>query len=502
MALGSAQSVAMQGLSAIPVTIEAATGRGLPTTQLVGKADISVRESVRRLRAAFTHINIPWPRSRITLSLSPADVPKTGAHYDLAIAVAILNAQRISADNTLREAHTAFLGEVGLDGHIVPVTGVLPMVLALRQKGIKRIYVPAANYAEASVVPDIDVAPINHLQDLLQHTPGEQPVPAQTASDNQHGSPAPDFCDIRGQRQAIETALIAAAGGHHLLMLGPPGSGKSMIAARIPSILPRLNFEESLEVTSIHSILGELNPAAPLMTEAPFVAPHPRITAAALLGGGSGFAKPGAISRAHRGVLFLDECTEIKSSTLDLLRTPLQEKEIRLSRSQGTVTYPAHFQLVLAGNSCPCGAPTVAECRCSSSVKERYRQKISGPLLDRIDIRMRLEPPRMGLLSTNSSVDSGTLRDIVATARKRAQKRWGRSVTNAAVDEKTLRKVPLQAQALEPTYPLLRAGMLSARGLQRTIRLAWTIADLNNQQAPGSAEIAEALELRVSLEDL
>lgn len=510
MPLGVAQSVAMRGLHAIPVTVEAAMGRGLPTTQLVGKADIAVRESVQRIRAAFASSELAWPRSRITLSLSPADVPKTGAHYDLAIAVAILGAQSLGNEHRLASATTAFLGEIGLDGRIVPVVGVLPMVLALRKEGIRRVYVPEGNYNEATVVPDVEIIPVRHLRSIVEpsQVPQAHTISStfgeslQTGKDTTRDSEYLDFSDVRGQRKAVEAALIAAAGGHHLLMLGPPGSGKSMIAARIPTILPRLSFEQSLEVTSIHSVLGEIDPSDPLITQPEYVAPHSGITAAALIGGGAGLARPGAISKAHHGVLFLDECTEMKSSVLDLLRTPLQDGEIRLSRSQGTVTYPARFQLVLAGNACPCGAPSVAECQCSTAVKERYRRKISGPLLDRIDIRMRLEPPRMGLLSDSHTASSEQLRDVVIAARDQAEARWGDEVSNAAVDEKTLRSVPLAPRAIEPVYPLLRSGSLSARGLQRTVRLAWTIADVKGLGAPGSDEVTEALRFRMPLYDL
>lgn len=510
MPLGAAQSVAMRGLQAVPVTVEAAMGRGLPTTQLVGKADIAVRESIQRIRAAFSSSKLGWPRARMTLSLSPADVPKTGAHYDLAIAVAVLEAQSLTGDHVVASSDTAFLGELGLDGRIVPITGVLPMVLALRNKGIRRVYVPAANYLEATVVPDVEVVPLRCMRELVEAKPLpdfdiNSAVGGESFTSNAHPlqrSSSLDFSDVRGQRKAVEGALVAAAGGHHILMLGPPGSGKSMIAARIPTILPKLNFEQSLEVTSVHSILGEIDPSEPLITEPAFVAPHPGVTAAALIGGGAGLARPGAISKAHQGVLFLDECTEMKTALLDLLRTPLQDGEIRLSRSQGTVTYPARFQLILAGNACLCGAASVAECQCSSSVRERYRRRLSGPLLDRIDIRMRLEPPRMELLSDTYTPTSEQLRNKVEGARQRAQERWGKPTPNAAVDEKTLSSIPIAPCALQPVYPSLRDGSLSARGLQRTIRLAWTIADLKELDRPGSEEIAEALRFRIRLHDL
>lgn len=526
MSVGVAYSLTMQGLHATVVTVEAHCGGGLPATHIVGRADTAVREAGDRLRSAFSTVGLPWPRQRLTLSLSPADIPKTGAHFDLAIALAILSAQAHLPDLVSSAQALAVLGEVGLDGRVLPVHGVLPMAAAAFDAGIRTLVVPRANSAEAHLVTGLQIIPADHLTTLLDslHKGISQPHKKATtehdgvphaaevrecqretqgilAASGNRASPG-DFSDIRGQRPAVEAALIAAVGGHHLLMLGPPGAGKSMIAQRIPTILPPLAYAQALEVTALHSLRGKIDPTQPLITRPPFEAPHAGITSAALLGGGSGYALPGVISLAHRGVLFLDECTEIPAGVLDMLRTPLQEGEVRLSRSKGTVTYPSRCQLVLAGNSCPCGAPSPQECRCSSATRARYRARLSGPLLDRVDLRVRIGPVGLAALTEGRGVSSSELREHVIEARLRAAKRWGDHYTNSDVPDALLDDHSLPATALRPVHSQLRAGVLSARGLSRTIRVAWTLADLAGQVAPTSREVTTALQLRSPLDDL
>lgn len=530
MSLGVAHSLTMQGLHATLVTVEAHCGGGLPATHIVGRADTAVREAGDRLRSAFSTASLPWPRQRLTLSLSPADIPKTGAHFDLAIALAILSAQEHLPKHASTSEPLAVLGEVGLDGRILPVHGVLPMAAAACDAGIRTLVVPRANSAEASLVTGLRIIPADHLTTLLdslhkgtaaltqdvstsreladdvmhpEETVGESAGETQNIVTTLTSSATPgDFADIRGQRAAVEAALIAAAGGHHLLLLGPPGAGKSMIAQRLPTILPPLTYAHALEVTALHSLRGRINPAQPLITQPPFEAPHPGITAAALLGGGSGYALPGVVSLAHRGVLFLDECTEIPAATLDMLRTPLQEGEVRLSRSKGTVTYPSRCQLVLAGNSCPCGAPTPQDCRCSSATRARYRARLSGPLLDRVDLRVRVAPVGLAALTQGRGVRSSELREHVIEARSRAAERWGAPFTNSDVPETILDDHPLPGAVLRPVHGQLRAGVLSVRGLSRTIRVAWTLADLAGKPSPTSRDIKAALQLRSPLDDL
>lgn len=510
MSLGVAYSLTMQGLHATLIAVEAHCGGGLPTIHIVGRADTAVREAGDRVRSAFSTIGLPWPRQRLTLSLSPADIPKTGAHFDLSIALAILSAQGHIPELSSRQHPIAVLGEVGLDGSILPVHGVLPMAAAAYDAGIRTLIVPTANRAEASLVEGLQILDAADLATLVGALRGDLPRDVLVPSSSLDNKPLEalevpqdkDFADIRGQRSAVQAALVAAAGGHHMLMLGPPGAGKSMIAQRLPTILPRLSYAHALEVTAVHSLKGCLDAEHPLITVPPFEAPHAGITGPALLGGGSGYASPGAVSLAHRGVLFLDECTEIPASILDMLRAPLQDGEVRISRSKGTVTYPSRCQLILAGNSCPCGAPTPQECHCSSATRARYRARLSGPLLDRVDLRIRVEAVGLAALTETQGITSAYLREKVINARQRAYNRWGGEYTNSDVSEAVLNEHRLSAGTLKPVHAQLRSGMMSARGLSRTIRVAWTLADLADKSIPTSDDIASALKLRRPIDDL
>lgn len=388
MALGRAFSVAVCGLDGEIVEIEADISSGLPGVHLVGLPDAALQESRDRVRAAVTNCGNSWPMARLTLALSPATLPKMGSVYDIALAAAVLSAQRKKPWQRLEK--TLLLGELSLDGRVRAVRGVLPAVLAAKRDGWPAVVVSADNLAEASLVDGIDVWGVRtpgQLQGWLTGAAGldSRSGPAATSE----GTSA-DLADVVGQSQARFAVEVAAAGAHHLMLTGPPGVGKTILAQRLPGLLPPLSRGESLEVTAIHSVAGLLSGDTPLITRLPFVAPHHSSSVVALVGGGTGMARPGAVSRAHRGVLFLDECAEISVSAMEALRTPLEDGEIRVARRDGVACYPARFQLVLAANPCPCAPADPQDCICAAAVKRRYLGKLSGPLLDRVDLRVQM----------------------------------------------------------------------------------------------------------------
>ncbi len=497
MALGRAFSVAVRGLDGLIVEIEADITSGLPGVHLVGLPDAALQESRDRVRAAITNSGQRWPQARLTLALSPATLPKMGSVYDIALAAAVLSADRKTPWSRLEK--TVLLGELALDGRVRPVHGVLPAVLAAKNDGWTAVVVPVDNLAEASLVDGIDVYGVATLGQLHGWLEGAARLQDRITTVAPVVEPAADLAEVVGQAQARFAVEVAAAGSHHLMLTGPPGIGKTMLAQRLPGLLPALTESESIEVTAIHSVAGLLSGSAPLITRPPFIAPHHSSSVAALVGGGSGMARPGAVSRAHRGVLFLDECAEIRVSALEALRTPLEDGEIRLARRDGVARYPARFQLVMAANPCPCAPADPRDCTCKSMEKRRYLGRLSGPLLDRVDLRVEMHPVRAGAFSAADGESSAMVRARVANARAAAAERWEPHGfhTNAEVSGALLRrKFRLDTAAMAPLRTALDRGLLSIRGANRTLRVAWTLSDLAGRNSPGLDEVAAALSFR------
>jgi len=497
MALGRAFSVAVRGLDGIIVEIEADVTAGLPGFQLIGLPDTAVQESRDRVRAAITNAGNPWPMSRLTVALSPATLPKAGSLYDVALACSVMSAGRKKPWHRLEK--TVLLGELALDGRVRPVNGVLPAVLAAKQQGWPAVIVPSGNLAEASLVDGIEVHGVRTLRQLQQWLDSGNGADARVGNPVPDDAPVADLADIVGQSQARFAVEVAAAGAHHLMLTGPPGVGKTMLAQRLPGLLPDLTESEALEVTAIHSVAGLLSPRTPLVTRPPFIAPHHSSSVAALVGGGSGLARPGAISRAHRGVLFLDECAEIRLSALESLRTPLEDGEVRLARRDGVARYPARFQLVLAANPCPCARTDPRDCICTSLDRRRYLGKLSGPLLDRVDLRVQLHTVRAGAFAVEPAESSSAVRARVAQARAAAAERWCPYgfTTNAEVTGVVLRRrFRLDAVVMAPLKFALERGLISIRGVDRSLRVAWTLGDLAGRTAPNLDDVTTALSFR------
>jgi magnesium chelatase family protein len=502
MAVARTFAATLVGITGHPIEVEADLSDGLPGLTFTGLPDTTVVEARDRVRAALVNSGAKWPNRRITVALLPADVRKYGSAFDLALAVCVLAAAGELPAAPLVDS--AWIGELGLDGRIRPVRGVLPAVMALARAGIRRVVVPTANAAEAALIPDIDVRSCDELREIIAWLRGQGPAPvAASASSEPPHATGPDLAEVVGQNTARRALEIAAAGAHHLFMTGPPGSGKTMLAERLPSILPRLNDAQALEVTAVHSVAGLLADGTPLLRTPPFQAPHHTASMAALVGGGSGLARAGAISLAHRGVLFLDEAPEFQPAVLDALRQPLESGHVVLHRSGGAVTYPARFLLILAANPCPCGAARDRDCVCAGPARRRYQHRLSGPLRDRIDLRVDVAPvARADLVdAADRSEASAAVAERVQDARSAATLRWvehGWS-TNADAIGATLRerRWRLPRPVMGDVEQALDRGWLSARGYDRVIRIAWTVADLAGHATPSQGDVREALQFRV-----
>jgi magnesium chelatase family protein len=513
MPVARTHSIALVGVEGHPVEIEVDIENGLPGLLLVGLPDTALREARDRIRAAIINSGEHWPQRRVTVGLSPASLPKRGSGFDVGIAVAILAAAGEVPAAAIDGV--AFVGELGLDGQLRPVRGMLPAVAGAAAAGFRRVAVAQANAAEAALVPGVRVLGAETLRGLLGWFRGDprsgatDPVeileggalPAQAAAARPGGA-RPDLADVLGQPTARRAAEICAAGGHHLSLLGPPGAGKTMLAERIPTVLPRLDRAAALEVTSIHSVAGALPAGGPLIIDPPFCAPHHTATKAAIVGGGSGVIHPGAASLAHRGCLFLDEAPEFGRDVLDALRQPLESGEVVVARSGVTARFPARFTLVLAANPCPCakGPGPQAACSCTSAARRRYLARLSGPLLDRVDVKVEFLPVgRAELLSDRKFAESSAAVAVrVEEARQRAASRlkdtpWR---LNAEIPGSELRRsFPPGPGALVPLERAMDLGEISARGVHRVIRVSWTLADLAGVPRPTAGETSYALSL-------
>jgi magnesium chelatase family protein len=499
MALGRAHAVAVCGVDGQIVEIEAHYGEGIgtPTVHLVGLPDPSLQESRDRVRSAIANAGEPWPTARLILALSPATLRKVGSSYDLALAGAVLHAGGAVPPDSLD--HVVLLGELALDGRLRAVHGVLPAVLAARNTGWKCAIVPAAVLAEAGLVDGIHVYGAATLREVVNWLRGYGVLAAPSPPAGAPPAAAADLGDVVGQEEARWALEVAAAGAHHLMLTGPPGIGKTMLAQRLPGLLPPLSESEALEVTAIHSLAGTLADDDPLITTPPFIAPHHSSTVTALVGGGTGTARPGAVSRAHRGVLFLDEFAEMGTKALEALRTPLEDGEVRIARRDGVARYPARFQLILAANPCPCAPARDVDCVCAPAERRRYLGKLSGPLMDRVDLRVRMHAPPAGAFGAERGESSAAVRDRVASARAAAAARWREHGwrTNAEVPGHLLRtSFPLSRETMAVVESALRDGGMSPRGAERAIRVAWTICDLRGGAAPSVNDMRSALNFR------
>jgi len=515
--LSRVYSCAVIGLEGVIVEVEVDTGQGLPGMVIVGLPDTAVQESRERVQAAIRNAGLHYPRRRIVVNLAPATVRKEGPAYDLPIALGVLLMMGVlppeSADGCL------VIGELSLDGKVRHTRGVLPMAAVAREQGFRRVFLPEADAAEAALIPDLEVIPVASLAALYAHLSGEElisPQPSITLEDLPLVAPT-DFREVKGQEHVKRALEVAATGSHNVLMIGPPGAGKTLLARAMPGILPHMSIEEALDVTRIYSVADQLPPDVPLVRSRPFRAPHHTISHAGLVGGGN-WPHPGEISLAHRGVLFLDEFPEFGPRVLEVMRQPMEDKVVTISRAQGSLTFPANFQLIAAMNPCPCGyyGDPVKPCTCAPSTVTKYQKRISGPLLDRIDIH--IEVPRVEydkLSDTRLGEPSSVIQARVESARQLQRERFAlvgaddhraQQIAPTCNADMTLAEVRKFCPLDEACRLLMKAAMsqlqLSARGYHRVIKLARTIADLAGAESIAPQHLAEALQYRPRLMDV